>query len=83
MRTAYERHREDEDWGQAGTLVRTVRDAAARDRLVDNIVSHLLADVTEPVLKRVFEYLRNVDTSLGDRVEHDVHAHKGVHAAKY
>ncbi|WP_327100398.1 catalase [Nocardia vinacea] len=82
MRTAYERHREDDDWGQAGTLVRTVMDAAARDRLVDNIVSHLLAGVTEPVLKRVFEYLRNVDTSLGDRVEHDVHAHKGVHAAK-
>ena len=82
MRTAYLRHREDNDWGQAGTLVRTVMDAGARDRLVDNIVSHLLAGVTEPVLERAFEYLRNVDTDLGDRVEQGVYAHKGVHAGK-
>ncbi|WP_433192849.1 catalase [Nocardia sp. CA-107356] len=82
MRTAYLRHREDDDWGQAGTLVRTVMDNAARDRLVGNIVSHLLAGVTEPVLKRAFEYLRNVDTDLGDRVEQGVYAHKGVHAGK-
>ena len=38
VRTAYELHAEDDDWGQAGTLVREVMDDAARDRLVSNIV---------------------------------------------
>ena len=42
IRTAYDPHAEDDDWGQAGTLVREVMDDAARDRLVGNIVGHLL-----------------------------------------
>jgi catalase len=65
-------HAEDDDWGQAGTLVREVMDDAARDRLVSNIVGHLLDGVTEPVLLRAFEYWRNVDKDLGQRVEEGV-----------
>src|SRR6478735_7151168 len=34
VRTAYTLRRDDDDWGQAGTLVRQVMDDAARDRLV-------------------------------------------------
>ena len=41
---------DDDDWGQAGTMVREVLDDAARDRLVTNIVGHLLDGVSEPVL---------------------------------
>jgi catalase len=67
-------HAEDDDWGQAGTLVRDVLDDAARARLVSNIVGHLLDGVTEPVLLRAFEYWRNVDKDLGDRVEQGVRA---------
>jgi catalase len=67
-------HAEDDDWGQAGTLVREVLDDAARDRLVGNIVGHLLNGVTEPVLQRAFEYWHNVDAELGQRVEKDVRA---------
>ena len=67
-------HAEDDDWGQAGTLVREVMDDAARDRLVSNIVGHLLDGVTEPVLQRAFEYWRNVDADLGQRVEKGVRA---------
>jgi catalase len=67
-------HAEDDDWGQAGTLVRDVLDDAARARLVSNIVGHLLDEVTEPVLLRAFEYWRNVDKDLGDRVEQGVRA---------
>ena len=74
MRTAFETHAEDDDFGQVGTLVREVLDDAARDRLVANTVGHLLAGVTEPVLQRAFGYLRNVDQSLGDRVEKGVRA---------
>jgi catalase len=76
MRTAFEAHAEDDDFGQVGTLVRKVMDDAARDRLVANTVGQLLNGVTEPVLQRAFGYLRSVDQNLGDRVE------KGVRAGK-
>ena len=77
MRAAYVKHAEDDDFGQVGTLVREVLDDAARDRLVSNIVGHLLAGVTEPVLQRTFGYLRNVDKNLGDRVEKGVRIAQG------
>jgi catalase len=69
VRAAYTLHTEDDDWGQAGTLVREVLDDAARDRLVSNVAGHLLDGVTEPVLQRAFGYWRNVDKDLGDRIE--------------
>ena len=74
MRSATTLHAEDDDWGQAGTLVREVLDDAARERLADNIVGHALNRVSEPVLQRVFEYWRNVDKNLGDTVEKGVRA---------
>ena len=74
VRTAYTLRAEDDDWGQAGTLVREVFNDEERDRLVHNIVGHLLDGVSEPVLERAFEYWRNVDKDLGDRVEKGVRA---------
>lgn len=68
VRAAYSLHAEDDDWGQAGTLVRDVLDDAARDRLVSNIAGHLSDGVSDTVLQRAFEYWRNVDKELGDRV---------------
>jgi len=74
VRTAYTLRPDDDDWGQAGTLVRKVLDDAARDRLVSNIVGHLLNGVSEKILQRAFEYWRNVDKELGDRIEKGVRA---------
>jgi len=74
VRSAYTLHEADDDWGQAGTLVREVMDDDARGRLVDNVVGHLLNGVTEPVLGRAFEYWRNVDKGIGDRIEAGVRA---------
>ncbi len=74
VRTAYVQHPEDDDWKQAGTLVREVLDDAQRERLANNIAGHALNGVTEPVLLRVFEYWRNVDKNLGDKVEQLVRA---------
>ena len=54
--------------------MREALDDAARDRLVTNIAGHLLQGVTEPVLERAFQYWRNVDKNLGDRVEAGVRA---------
>ena len=61
IRAAYTPRRDDDDWGQAGTMVRNVLDDAARDRLVRNITGQLLNGVTEPVLERAFQYWKNVD----------------------
>ncbi|WP_099827506.1 catalase [Oceaniglobus indicus] len=72
VRRAYTLRKDDDDWGQAGTLVRDVMDDAARDRLVSNIVGHLKDGVSEKVLTRAFEYWRNVDKTLGERVEKGV-----------
>jgi catalase len=72
VRTAYTLRRDDDDWSQARTMVRQVLDDAARDRLVSNIVGHLLGGVSEPVLERAFQYWKNVDQTLGERVEKGV-----------
>lgn len=72
VRSAYTLHAEDDDWGQAGTMVREVLDDAARDRLAHNIIGHVSKGVKEPVLSRVFEYWRNVDPDLGKKVEDGV-----------
>jgi catalase len=72
VHAAYTLRAEDDDWGQAGTMVRKVLDDAARQRLVSNIVGHLLNGVTEPVLERAFQYWRNVDQDLGEKVEKGV-----------
>ena len=71
VRSAYALHAEDDDFGQAGTLVREVWDDAARDRFVET-VSGALATVKEPVLSRAFEYWKNVDADTGARIEQKV-----------
>ncbi|WP_295883744.1 catalase [uncultured Thiohalocapsa sp.] len=75
MHTAQTPHREDDDFVQAGNLVRHVMDDAARERLVSNVVGHLKDGVTQPVLERAFEYWRRIDPDVGGRIaaafEHD------------
>jgi catalase len=68
VHSAYTKRKDDDDFGQAGTLVRRVMDDAQRDRLVSNVVGHLSKGVTEPVLLRAFEYWRNIDRTVGDRI---------------
>ncbi|KQY07707.1 catalase [Mycobacterium sp. Root135] len=77
VRTAYALRAEDDDWGQAGALVREVMDDDQRERLVGNIVGHVLDGVKEPVLSRVFEYWTNVDPEIGKKVEEGVRAGNG------
>ena len=43
-------------------------DDAARGRLVSNVVGHLKKGVSAPVLKRAFDYWRNIDKEVGDRI---------------
>jgi catalase len=72
IHAAYTKRKDDDDFGQAGTLVRKVMDNAARDRLVSNVVGHLKDGVNEPVLGRAIEYWRNIDKTVGDRIARGV-----------
>ena len=72
VRKAYTLRADDDDWGQAGTLVREVLDDAARTRLVSNIVGHLKDGVSGAVLQRAIEYWRSVDKDLGKRIAEGV-----------
>jgi catalase len=72
VHSAYTLRKDDDDWGQPGTLVREVMDDAQRDRLVSNVVGHLRDGVSEPVLERAFEYWRNIDKEIGDRIAQGV-----------
>ena len=59
-------------------MVREVLDDAARDRLVDNVVGHLLNGVTEPVLQRAFDVLaQRRQARVGERIEQGVRAKAG------
>ena len=82
VRAAYTLREDDDDWGQAGTMVREVLDDAARDRLVATSSATCSNGVTEPVLARAFEYWRNIDKEIGDRIEQGVRAKRSVSAPK-
>ncbi|MFF8899977.1 catalase [Streptomyces lydicus] len=72
VREAYTLRREDDDFGQPGTMVREVLDDAARERLVNNVAGHLLNGVSRPVLDRALQYWRNIDKNVGDRIAQKV-----------
>jgi catalase len=65
---AYDLHAEDDDFGQAGTLVRGVMDDTDREHLAANIIGHASQDVSEDVQRRVIGYWASVDPELGARV---------------
>jgi catalase len=67
-RYATVKHREDDDFAQAGALVREVMDDTDRDHLVANIVGHAGDQVTDEVQLRVIAYWSSVDPALGARV---------------
>ena len=73
VRAAYTLHAEDDDWGQAHTLVRKVYNDEQRARLVETVAGSL-AGVPDPVLGRVFEYWRNIDPEVGNAIEEAVKA---------
>jgi catalase len=69
VRSAYTLRPDDDDWGQANTLVRQVMGEAARERLVSNVAGHLRNGVSKEVLDRAFEYWKNIDKEVGDKIE--------------
>jgi catalase len=74
VRSAYTPRTDDDDFGQAGTMVREVLDDDARERLVANVAGHLEDGVSEDVLARAFTYWKNIDQEIGARIEQAVGA---------
>ncbi len=72
-RTAYEAHRDDDDFSQPGTLYRQVMSDTDRDHLAGNIVWHLSQGVERFIQERaVRDYWAKVDPDLGARIAHDL-----------
>src|SRR5580658_3219668 len=69
VRSAYTLHSEDDDFGQAKTLLTEVMDDAARDRLIGTVSSILSGLRREEVLQRALEYWRNIDSAVGNVIE--------------
>jgi catalase len=83
VRSAYRLREEDDDFGQAGTLVREVFDDAMRERFVGNVAGHILGGVSDEILPRVFDYWKSVDAEIGKRIEEAVHAGRSKDVAPH
>ena len=71
---------DDDDFGQPGTLVREVFSNAQRDEFVTTVAG-ALDGVKEPVLSNAFQYWKNVDETIGQRIEDAVRANASGAAA--
>ncbi len=65
VRSAYTRHREDDDFTQPGTLWRNVLSETDREHMVTNVVNHVSMVTAPDVRRRAVEYWRAVDPGLG------------------
>jgi len=69
IRSAYTKHREDDDFVQPRALWENVLSETDREHLVSNIVTHASApEVTGEMKKRIVEYWTNVHKDLGQAV---------------
>lgn len=68
IRAAYALHPEDDDFGQAGTLVREVFSEQQREQFVQNVAGHLNGGVEGEVLERAFWYWESVDAEIGAKI---------------
>jgi len=75
VRAAYTKRKDDDDFSQAGDLVRKVMNEKERERLVKNVVGHLKGGVSEPVLNRAIDYWKRIDRTIGERIEKGVCKH--------
>ncbi len=62
------KHEDDNDFVQAGSLVRDVMNDGERANLTSNILDHASDHVSTAVQYRVVAYWLNVDTALGENV---------------
>ncbi|PWH06618.1 catalase [Brachybacterium endophyticum] len=76
VREAYTLRKDDDDFGQAHTLIREVMDEGERERLIETVAG-ALETVIEPVLSNAFEYWKKIDQEVGERIEKAVRGDQG------
>jgi catalase len=69
VRSASTLHGDDDDYGQANTLINRVMDENQRERLVNNVAGALRLIRRPEVRARAFDYWHNIDPDIGDRIE--------------
>jgi catalase len=69
VRQAYTLREDDDDFAQAGALVREVWSEEQRETFVKTVAGHLLGGVEGDVLERAFQYWHHVDDECGKRIE--------------
>ena len=69
VRQAYTLREDDDDFSQAGALVRDVWNDEQRAAFVRTVAGHLLGGVTGDVLERAFAYWKAVDAATGAEIE--------------
>jgi catalase len=74
VRSAYTLRADDDDFTQPGILVREVFDDEQRAKLVEQVAGSLLGGVRGEVLERAFQYWKNIDADVGQRIETKVRA---------
>ncbi len=72
VRQAYTLREDDDDFAQAGALVREVWDDEQRAGFVRTVSGHLLGGVEGDVLERAFQYWKSVDADTGKQIEEAV-----------
>lgn len=72
VREAYKLRKDDDDFSQAGSLVRDVFGEKERADLVDTVAGALANGVKEPVLGRAIDYWKSIDKDVGKRIEDKV-----------
>ncbi|KRC88707.1 catalase [Terrabacter sp. Root85] len=77
VRQAYTLREDDDDFSQAGLLVREVWDDAQREAFTETVAGHLLGGVKSPVLERAIDYWKSVDAETGKQIEELVRAGLG------
>ncbi|MBC7631190.1 catalase [Aeromicrobium sp.] len=78
VRQAYTLRPDDDDFSQAGALVREVWNDAQREEFVQTVAGHLLGGVEGDVLERSFDYWKNVDADCGKKIEELVRSGSGA-----
>lgn len=74
VRSAYTLRTDDDDFGQAGTLVRKVFDDAQRDRLVETLTGQYNSLKNAQVKMRFLWYWNNIDANTAERIKANVGA---------
>ncbi|MBS7706764.1 catalase [Chelatococcus asaccharovorans] len=68
VRSAYTLRSDDDDFGQAGTLIRKVFTQEQRDRLVDTLVGQYNALTVDAIKERFIWYWTSIDQATGDLI---------------